>query len=134
MRSFWAVVLASSLAACSVGSDRTAAEQGVADVHKAFSAGQFATVYDASAPDMKTSISREDFVNMFGGIYARTGPYQSGKTTDWKANYNTDGSYVVLNHDAQFRNAKGQEEFVFRVKDGKAVLAGYHVKTDIPVE
>jgi hypothetical protein len=131
MRFFLTLVLASSLAACSVKDDRSAAEEGVANVHRAFSAGEFAAVYDGSAPDMKTSISRENFVKMFGDIYARTGPYRSGETTGWKVNYGTDGNYVLLNHDAQFQHAKGQEEFFFRMKDGEAVLAGYHVKTDL---
>ena len=126
------VAIGCSLAACSAGNDKDAAEEGVAAVHQAFTAGQFAQVYDRSAPDMKNSISRDNFVHMFSGIYARTGPYRSGKTTGWKVNYGTDGNYVVLNHDAQFQNAKGQEEFVFRIKDGEPVLAGYHVKTDLP--
>jgi hypothetical protein len=133
MRAPWMALLALSLASCSAGKDMTAAEQGVTALHQAFSTGQFATVYDGSAPEMKNSISRDAFVSTFGGIYGRTGAYKSGKTTGWKVNYGTDGNMVALNRDAQFRNASGTEEFVFRVRGGKAVLAGYHIKTDLPV-
>jgi hypothetical protein len=132
MRVPLAMLFAASLSACNPGSDKDAAEAKVAAVHQAFGAGRFAQVYDASGPDMKDAISRDNFVKMFGDIYARTGPYQSGKTTGWKVNYGTGGNYVVVNHDAQFRNAHGTEEFVFRMKDHEAVLAGYHVKTDLP--
>ena len=134
MRTVLGALVAFGVAGCSVGDDKSAAEQAAAQVHKAFSAGQFAAVYDGSAPEMKSSISRDQFVQTFGAIYARTGAYKSGKTTGWKVNYNTDGNFVALDHDAQFQNAHGTEEFVFRMQDGKAALAGYHVKTDMPVQ
>lgn len=134
MRALWMALLAFSLASCSAVSDTKAAEQGVVALHQAFSAGQFAAVYDGSAPEMKNSISRDEFVSTFGGIYGRTGAFKTGKTTGWKVNYDTDGNMVALNRDAQFQNARGTEEFVFRVQGGKAVLAGYHVKTDLRVE
>ena len=134
MRAPWVALLAFSIAGCSAGKDMTAAEQGVVALHQAFSAGQFATVYDGSAPEMKNSISRDAFASTFGGIYGRTGAYKSGKTTGWKVNYRTGGNMVALNRDAQFQNARGTEEFVFRVQGGKAVLAGYHVKTDLRAE
>lgn len=134
MRALLAAGLGLILAGCSVGSDTDKAQEGIAAVHRAFSGGDFASVYDGSAPDMKSSISRENFVKTFSGVYGATGPYQSGKTTGWKVNYGTDGNYVVLNHDAKFRNGTGNEEFVFRVKDGQALLAGYHVKTDVVVK
>jgi len=133
-KGFVAILGALALAGCNAVSDTKAAEQGVDALHQAFSAGQFATVYDGSAPEMKNSISRDAFVSTFGGVYGRTGAYKSGKTTGWKVNYGTGGNIVALNRDAQFQNARGTEEFVFRVQGGKAVLAGYHVKTDLRVE
>ena len=134
MRALAAGMAAVLLAGCSAGGDTDAAEQGVIAVHEAFSAGQFGTVYDGSAPEMKNSLSRDQFAATFGGIYSRTGAFKSGKTTGWKVNYGTDGNFVVLNRDAEFQHASGTEEFVFRVEGGKAVLAGYHVKTSLPVE
>lgn len=134
MRALAAWVLAFLLVGCSAGGGTEAAEQGVVAVHQAFSAGQFGAVYDGSAPEMKNSLSRDQFAATFGGIYSRTGAFKSGKTTGWKVNYGTDGNFVVLNRDAQFEHATGTEEFVFRVEGKKAVLAGYHVKTSLPVE
>src|SRR4051812_8407471 len=111
---FLGAALALSLAGCSIGDDKRAAERAAAQVHQAFSAGQFAAVYDGSAPEMKNSLSRDQFVDTFGAIYARTGAYQSGKTTGWKVNYDTSGNFVELAHDAQFQHAHATEEFVFR--------------------
>jgi hypothetical protein len=133
MRALVIAALAFMIAACSAGNDMTAAEQGVAATHKAFSSGQFATVYDGSSEEMKSSVTRDQFVKMFAPIYAKTGAYRSGKTVGWNVKYGTDGNYAVLNHEAQFEHGTGKEEFVFRLKDGKAILAGYHVKTDVPV-
>jgi len=134
MRKLLAAGLAFAVASCSVGDDKDAAEQAAAQVHQAFSAGQFAAVYDGSAPEMKSSLTRDQFVQTFGAIYARTGAYRSGKTTGWRVNYDTAGNFVALAHDAQFQNAHATEEFVFRMQGGKAILAGYHVKTDLPVQ
>jgi hypothetical protein len=122
-----------SLGACSFGADTKAAEDGVAAFHRAADAGQYAAIYDSSAADMKSSISREGFVQFLGGLHAKLGSFKTGKTTGWNDNANTSGHYVTLNREAQFERGPGTEEFVFRIESGRAVLAGYHVNSNVLV-
>jgi hypothetical protein len=121
------------LGACSFGADTKAAEDGVTAFHKAMDAGEYAAIYDGSASEMKSSISREGFAQLLGGLHTKLGSFRSGKTTGWNDNANTSGHFVTLNRDAQFQRGPGTEEFVFRIEKGKAVLAGYHVNSNLLV-
>ena len=126
-----ALVLAGVLlvGACSFGRDTKAAEQGVTAFHQAMNSGQYATIYDSSAMDMKSSVSRDDFIKFLGGLHDKLGSFRSGKTTSWNDNANTGGHYVTLGRGAQFDKGSGTEDFIFRMEGAKAVLAGYHVSS-----
>lgn len=130
-----AFVLAGALIAsgCSFGKDTSAAEQRVTAFHRQMDAGQYAAIYDASAADMKTSISRDDFIKFLGGLHGKLGAFRSGKTTSWNDNANTGGHYVSLGRAAQFEKGSGTEDFVFRMNGSKADLAGYHVSSNLLV-
>src|SRR6059058_3927530 len=116
MKHFVLVASFCLLGACSFSADTTAAEQGVTAFHRAMDGGQYAAIYDASAADLKSSISRDDFAKLLNGLHAKLGPFQSGKTTGWNDNANTGGHYVTLNREAQFERGPGTEEFVFRIE------------------
>ena len=124
------ILAALSLAGCSAIDDTKAAETGVTAFHRAMDAGQFAAIYDASGPEMKSSLSRDDFVKMLTAMHGKLGAYRSGKTTNWNVNYNAGGHMVTLNREAQFERGPGTEEFVFRVEGDKATLLGWHVNSN----
>lgn len=130
------VVLLAGLAllgACSPAADTKAAEDGVTAFHQTMDGGRYAVIYDASAADMKSAISRDDFVKLLTGLHAKLGSFRSGKTTNWNDNAGTGGHYVTLTRQAQFERGPGTEEFVFRIENGRAVLAGYHVNSNVLV-
>jgi hypothetical protein len=127
------LVIASVLlaSACSFGKDTSAAEQGVTAFHQQMDAGQYAAIYDSSASDMKTAISRDDFIKFLGGLHDKLGAFRSGKTTSWNDNAHTNGHYVALGREGRFEKGSGTEDFVFRMDGAKAVLAGYHVRSSL---
>jgi hypothetical protein len=129
------VILLAGLAllGCSPAADTKAAEDGVTAFHRMMDAGQYAAIYDASAPDMKSAISRVDFVKLLTALHAKLGSFNFGKTTNWNDNANTGGHHVTLTREAQFERGPGTEEFVFRIENGHAVLAGYHVNSNVLV-
>ena len=127
------ILAAVSLSGCSAAADTKAAEAGVTEFHRAMDAGQYAAIYDASAAEMKSSVSRDDFVKLLTALHDRMGRYKSGKTTSWNVNVGTDGHLVTLNREAQFERGPGTEEFVFRVQGDRAILAGWHVKSNLLV-
>lgn len=127
------IAVAMSLAGCSASADTKTAETGVTDFHRAMDAGQYAPIYDASSGDMKSSISRDEFVKFLAGLHGKMGPYRSGKTTGWNVNYGTGGHMVTLTREAQFERGPGTEVFVFRVSGEKASLVGYHINSNLLV-
>lgn len=125
------LLVALTLGGCSAVKDTKVAEEGVASFHQAMDAGQYGPIYDASSNDMKSSITRQKFIALMGGLHAKLGSYRSGKTVGWNDNVNTSGHFVTLNRSVQFERGPGTEEFVFRIKNGSAVLGGYHVNSDL---
>lgn len=128
-----AVAAALTLADCNPAANTAAAEAGVTDFHSAMEAGRYAAIYDASAADMKSSISRDDFIKLLGGFHEKLGQYRSGKTIGWHDNVGTSGHYVALSREVQFAKGPGTEEFVFRIEKGRPVLAGYHINSNVLV-
>src|SRR5688572_13660523 len=121
------IFAALALAGCSAATDTKAAEGGVAMFHQAMDAGKYGAIYDSSAEEMKSSISRDEFVKFLGALHGKLGSFKSGKTTGWNVNVGTGGHMVTLTREAQFEKGPGTEQFVFRVQGERAVLAGYHV-------
>ena len=58
MRSFFVVILAFVLAACSSSADKKYAEQAVMDFHEMLDASQFDAIYSGSAQDLKDAVKR----------------------------------------------------------------------------
>jgi hypothetical protein len=125
------LALALLLGACSGGASTEAAEKGVVSFHRDLDAGKYVEIYDASASDMKSTISREDFAKLLDAFHRKLGPFKSGKTVSWNVNFATGGNYVTLQREAQFGRGPGTEEFVFRVVNDHAILAGYHVNSNL---
>jgi uncharacterized protein DUF4019 len=121
------------LGGCSPAADTKAAEDGVAAFRRTMDAGQYAAIYDSSGADMKSAISRDDFIKLLTGLHAKLGSFRSATTTNWNDNVNTGGQYVTLTRQAQFERGPGTEEFVFRIESSHAVLAGYHVNSNVLV-
>ena len=129
MRGLVTIVAALSLGACNAIADTKSAEQGVTAFHTAMDAGQYEPIYDASAADMKTDLTKPEFVQFLGGLHGKLGAYKSGKTVGWHDNVAPGGHYVTLNRQVEFERGPATEEFVFRIEKGKTLLAGYHVSS-----
>ena len=123
--------LASFVGGCSPAADTKAAEEGVTSFHDSMEAGEYAAIYDQSSSDMKSAISRDDFIKLLAGLHDKLGAFKAGKTTSWNDNATTGGHYVTLSRDAQFDNGPGTEQFVFKVDKGRTVLAGYHINSNV---
>jgi hypothetical protein len=129
-RWLFSIFAALALAGCSAGADTKSAEIGVANFHRDMDAGKFAAIYDHSGEEMKSSISRDEFVKLLTAMHDKLGPYKSGKTIGWNVNVGTGGHVVTLNREAQFDRGPGKEEFVFRVQGDRPTLLGWHVTSN----
>jgi hypothetical protein len=127
------MAVALSVSGCSVSDNTQAAEKGVAAFHEAMNAGRHASIYDGSAADMKSALTRDGFIQLLDGLNKKLGPFKTGKTISWNVNATTGGTYVTLTREAQFEKGPGKEEFVFLMDGDRAILAGYHVNSNILV-
>jgi len=124
---------ASALTACNPAADTKAADEGVTAFHQAMDAGRYGEIYDGSSADLKGTISRDNFVQLLGGLHDRLGSFQAGATTNWRDNSTTGGHFVVLDRSAKFERGPATENFIFRMNGSKAALAGYHVNSNLLV-
>jgi hypothetical protein len=129
-------VLASlaALAACSPGAEVPAAERAAASFHAQLDAGRFAAIYAQSSDEMKRTTSQQDLVRLLDAVHARLGRFRSGRTAGWNDSRTSAGRFVALDYAATYERGAAQENFVFRVDDGRAVLAGYHVDSKALLE
>ncbi|RYY23508.1 MAG: DUF4019 domain-containing protein [Sphingomonadales bacterium] len=122
-----------ALSGCSAGEHTDAAKTEVTKFRQQVDAGQFAEIYKASGTDIRNAMPEAQFVEMIGGFHQAIGKFTSAPDPGW--NYNTDdaGQRVTLDYDSTFERGKAHETFVYKIIDGKAVLAGYNFKADGPM-
>ncbi|WP_404711758.1 DUF4019 domain-containing protein [Sphingomonas sp. MMS24-J13] len=121
---------AACLAGCSVAANRSAAEAGIADFHKALDAGQFDTIYDGASPDMKTASAPQAFGGMLAAVHRKLGAFRSGTAVNWNDSHTMKGEFVTISYAAIYERGKAQESFAYRMLSGRAELAGYHIASD----
>jgi hypothetical protein len=121
------IITAVVFAGCSMSADTKVAEQAVTNFHQMLDAGQIDAIYDASADDLKRVTTHERFVTFLGSVHGRLGNTKSSNEKKWFVNYNTSGKFVTLTYSTTYDGGNAVEEFVYRLQDGKALLAGYHI-------
>lgn len=126
----FAVAAAVALSGCSAGESTDAAKAGVGTFRQQVAAGQFADIYKTSAPDIRNSVTEAQFVQMIGGFHQAIGTFKSAPDPGWRYDTDTAGQRVTLDYDSVFERGKAHEQFIYRMTDGKAVLAGYDYKSE----
>ena len=48
----------------------------------------------------------------------------------WGVNYMPGGTYVTLQYTTSYEHGEAAEQFVYRIRDKEARLAGYHVNSN----
>ena len=125
----WMVMAAMLLASCSPGADLPLGDKAIEAFHADMNAGRFAAIYDASGKEMKSATTREGLTKLLAAIHGKLGPFKSGSRNGWNDNVNTNGHFLTLNYSATYQKGAGEEEFVYRIEGGKAVLIGYHINS-----
>jgi len=119
-----------ALAGCSIGADVPMAEKAIAAFHAQLDAAQFGPIYVQSASEMRSATSQLHLTAFLGAVHRKLGLFKSGKSVGWNDNVNGGGHYITINYQAVYERGPAVENFVYRIDDGKAILAGYHVNAD----
>jgi len=124
-----AIAVAFIAGACTMSADTALAERAVDVFHEMLNAGQFEAIYAASADDMKKAAQREEFVALLEAVHRKLGVTKSWSKRGWNASYNTSGRFMTLAYSTIYEEGDAAEQFVYRLADGKALLAGYHINS-----
>jgi hypothetical protein len=129
----WTVVAmfgALALGGCSFGADVPVAEKAIAAFHAQLDAAQFDPIYAGSAQEMKSSTTEARLTALLAAVHRKLGLFKSGKSLGWNENLNPGGHFMTINYQAVYERGPAAENFVYRIDNGKATLAGYHVNAD----
>lgn len=129
-RTMMAMLGAAALAGCSLGAEVPVAEKAIAAFHAQLDAAQFGPIYAGSASDMKNTTTEPRLTAFLAAVHRKLGLFKSGKSLGWNENINGNGHFVTINYQATYERGVAAENFVYRIDNGKAVLAGYHVNSD----
>jgi hypothetical protein len=118
------------LLACGCSVDTAPAEQAVPMFHSMLDAGNFAQIYDSSSEDLKSLSSQHDFVAFLEAVHRKLGASASSERQGWRVDYRATGTFITLTYKTRYAVGEAQEQFVFRIKDNRALLAGYHISSN----
>lgn len=119
-----------ALAGCSIGADVPIADKAIVGFHNQLNAAQFEPIYAQSSKEMKDSTPPARLTALLEAVHRKLGLFKSGKSVGWNDNVNGSGHFIAINYQASYEHGPAAENFVYRIDDGKATLAGYHVNAD----
>jgi len=123
------IVVAIPLIASSCGRAREAAEAASQEFRTRITRGAYGEIVRSATPEFQNVTTEGDFAAAMEGVKARLGVWQSSEEPTWKVLAGAGGQTVTLVYDSQFERGTATEEFVWRVRQGRPQLAGYHVKS-----
>lgn len=122
------MIAALALAGCSMGQDIASGGAAVDAFHKQYDAAQFAAIDAGAGAEIKAAPG--GLAPILEQIHARLGNVKSTTRTGFNDAVNNGDHRLELHYSTKFEKGDGDEEFVFRLIDGKPVLIGYHIKSD----
>lgn len=117
------------LSACSSSADIDAADHQVPAFHKLLDGGRFEDIYGGSSDELKAASTQADFVALLEAVHRKLGDTKSAERQSWNLNFHTSGTFVTLTYKTVYAEGDAAEQFVYRIKDGEALLVGYHINS-----
>jgi hypothetical protein len=117
------------LAGCSMSKDTALAQAQISLFHSELDAGSFEKIYLSSSPDLQKVSSERDFVKLLAVIHRKLGNVKTSTQLTWRVFSGTSGTFATVVNKSQFEQGAGDEQFVYRIDDGVAKLAGYHINS-----
>ena len=105
------------------------AEKGVAEFHDRLNHRKFDEIYDTSHDGFKALASREELAKIASAVRTKLGRVVDTKNQTWNVKTFNLLTTVTLLQKTTFENGEGDEQFVFAIENGKAVLYGWHINS-----
>jgi hypothetical protein len=134
-----AFALFASLGGCRVDERQSgipgAAQEVINVFTEDFNAGRFDKIYLESAEEWRTRVSLEQSNQTFGTLKERLGAIKERTYTSGKQQQNPGGNLpgnsLVVRYNTKFNRAEGMETFTLIERDGRYLLAGYSVSSNL---
>jgi hypothetical protein len=126
-----ALALALFSTACFLAVDTAPAEREVDHFHRLLDQGQFEKFYAETGDEFKAVSKQADFVPILEAVHRKLGEVKSAEKTRTDRNVSNTGTFVGLTYQTTFAEGPATERFDFHIVDGKPVLVGYHVNSNL---
>lgn len=119
------VISISPLTACIPPKQKELALKAIDQYHAYFNDSRFLEIYDDSTAGLKTTMSREEFLESMNAMRQGQGRVLRSEelSTDYQSS--SDDVKIKLLMLVTFEKGQAREEFVYRISEGKVQLAGY---------
>jgi hypothetical protein len=126
----WLLAAALFVGGCSSGQDIAAAEGQISRFRQLMATQEFGRIYAEAAAELRKAATEQDMVNLLAAVDRKLGAVKGAEKNGWNVNFQTSGTFVTLGFKTQFERGSGVETFVYRVADGRALLAAYHINSN----
>jgi len=125
------LLLMLTLDSCSAGQGVGLAATAVQDFRTKYNDEQYQEIYKHSDDSFKKTAPEAEVVDFFSKLREKLGKAGNANHINQSVNVSSMGTMVSMVYDTEFTKGKGQERFVFIIKDGVAKLIDY--KVDSPL-
>ncbi len=124
------LLVVSALVACGYKSDVKLCEAASDNFHTLYNDGKYSDIYNAAGERMVKSAPMKDWLDLMGRLSKRLGKEKSA--TPDTTNLGSDNfiTVITLNYKTTFDKGDADEQFVYEIRGGKALLIGYQVEVD----
>jgi len=120
------------LLSCSTDAHRQAATIAVDSFHTRLDAEEYSQIYASADDQFRRSGSENEITSFLARVRRALGTLRKAKQTQSKVGYLEGiGTQVILVYDSDFEKGHGLEQFLWQIRDGKALLVRYDIKSDL---
>jgi hypothetical protein len=131
--------LLASLTGCRIDERQTgipsAAQDSINTLTEDFNAGRFDKIYAEAAEEWRGRVTQEQSNETFRTLKERLGVIKEREYTSGKQQQNPGGNLpgnsLVLRYNTRFERAEGMETLTLIERDGRYLLAGYSVSSNL---
>ena len=109
----WGIALLCLLtvvAGCSTG--RATGEEAVANLHRLYTAGNYAEIYRSADPEYQKAGTESDNTRFFEGLVRTLGAFKTATPAGWRTFVGTGGRQITLVYESEFQKGHAKETFV----------------------
>lgn len=127
------IIFALYVWSCSSTPSAKIAQQGVTRFRAEMEARQFQEMYADGDDLLRTKHNEEDFVRLMAAFQKALGPPQDARLTRARESWFwSKDKHVTLRYKTTWAKGEGAENFVFLIRDGRAILDSYVITADYP--